>query len=55
MIVDDIFNPTLPWVSHAFSEFYKMIRKQNGGVLIEALNSQPDPGCGVLMKLQKEH
>ena len=53
MVVDDIFNPTLPWVGHAFSQFYKIARSKGACVMIEALNAQPDPGCGVLMKLRK--
>ena len=54
MVIDDIFNPTLPWVGYAFSQFYKEARKRGSCIMIETLNAQPDPGCGVLMKLKKE-
>ena len=54
MVIDDIFNPTLPWVGHAFGQFYKTTRKVGGCIMIETLNAPPDPGCAVLMKLRKE-
>ena len=51
MVIDDVYNKTLPWVGHAVFEFYKLVRKMKECVLIESINVPPEPGCVVLMRI----